>query len=81
MQTCLTIATSFVVAASSKSRPEENSLDMAIITECKNVFYMTREGKRVKTEISLFKFSIQVNERRKWINAISPYRRNGSGDT
>lgn len=55
---------------------------IAMIIACvKSAFYTKREGKRIRTGISLFQFSIKDNERRKWINGISPYGRNGFGDT
>ena len=74
----------FYSNCSSEKRPEKNFYtvfgDYCFIPECKSAFYTKRDGKRVKTGISLFKFPKDNTEKRRWINIISMYRRKGAGD-
>ena len=69
---------------SSKKRPEKNCYAgfgcYCCIPDFKRDFYTNRDGKRVKTGISLFKFPKDNTEKRRWINIISMYRRKGAGD-
>ena len=69
----------FYSNCSSKKRPEKNCSagfgDYCCIPECKSAFYTKRDGKRVKTGISLFKFPKDNTEKRRWVNIISMYRR------
>ena len=67
----------------SKRRPEKTSAGFGgyrRIPECKSASYTKRNGKRVKTGISLFKFPKDNTEKRRWINIISMYPRKGAGD-
>ena len=54
---------------SSKKRPEKNCSagfgDYCCIPECKSAFYTKRDGKRVKTGFSLFKFPKDNMEKRR----------------
>ena len=80
----MTLPAEFYSNCSSKKRPEKNCSagfgDYCCIPECKSAFYTKRDGKRVKTGISLFKFPKDNTEKRRWINIISMYRRKGAGD-
>ena len=78
------ITAEFYSNCSSKKRPEKNCSagfgDYCCIPECKSAFYTKRDGKRVKTGFSLFKFPKDNTEKRRWINMISMYQRKGAGD-
>ena len=54
--------------------------DYCCIPECKSAFYTKRDGNRVKTGISLFKFLKDNTEKRRQINIISMHWRKGAGD-
>ena len=74
----------FCSNCSSKKRLEKNCSagfgDYCRKPECKSAFYTKRDGKRVKTGISLFKFPKDNTEKRRWINIISVYGRKEAGD-
>ena len=78
------VSAEFYSNCSSKKQPEKKCSagfgDYCCIPECKSAFYTKRDGKRVKTGISLFKFPKDNTEKRRWINIISMYRRKGAGD-
>ena len=80
----MTLPAEFYSNCSSKKRPEKNCSagfgDYCCIPECKSAFYTKRDGKRVKTGISLFRFPKDNTEKRRWINIISLHRRKGAGD-
>ena len=68
----------------SKKLPEKNCSagfgDYCCVPECKSAFYTKRGGKRVKTDVTLFKFPKDNAEKRRWINIISMYHRKGAGN-
>ena len=68
-------------SGSSKIRPTENLSwgfgNYCCIPGCKSTFY---ESTRQKTGISFFKIPSSSNDRKKWVNILSNFRRSGSGD-
>ena len=67
----------------SKKRLEKNCSagfgNYCSIPECESAFYTKRDGKRVKTGMSL-RFPKDNTEKRRWINIISRHQRKGAGE-
>ena len=64
---CDSMSAEFYSNYSSKKRPEKNCSagfgDYCCIPECKSAFYTKRDGKRIKTGISLFVYTTSKQTR------------------